>query len=425
MKVSAAWLLGVTLIGCAGPRTSSPPGGGGTSSAGEDLSLFPALTLTQAQRIAHEAHNRSVAVAPPPPVQPPPGPHGALNLLPFLPRDEGNWTQGRCGNCWVWACTASASIMGELQGHPGPWSVQFLNSAYQGVDGAANACCGGLVEHFVKFYNDVGYFVPLRNGSAGFKDGGRTCAQDAAQPLAAIATGDRIPFVGMTQFRVGTLMWNQSRADAIAAIKAVLQARTPVLLTYFLTRAGWKAFNQWWLSTSENTVWTAFDQYRGLEAGHVVAVVGYDDGDGSWVCLNSWGATPQRPHGTFKIPQSLGYAPPDAHGGLLEFDYLNIDWFNAAVTFQVSPATPKVANGTPLTFTGACVTEDGRPLTYEWDFGDGTSASGPSATVIHTYPPSGSSPRAYQVALTVKVMNGFREPRVSLGKGLRTVTVDP
>lgn len=66
-------------------------------------------------------------------------------------------------------------------------------------------------------------------------------------------------------------------------------------------------------------------------------------------------------------------------------------------TISISPTGTGMAGVTSYSFTAQGASDpDKDPLTYEWDFGDGTPGSG--ATASHTYASSGS----YSVKLTVK-----------------------
>ena len=66
-------------------------------------------------------------------------------------------------------------------------------------------------------------------------------------------------------------------------------------------------------------------------------------------------------------------------------------------TIGVSPSGTGMAGVTPYTFTSVGSSDpDNDPLTYEWNFGDGTTGSGQSTT--HTY----ANPGSFSVAVTIK-----------------------
>lgn len=207
---------------------------------------------------------------------------GYVSLLSYFPHDARIWDQGYyCGDCWVWGCTAVASISSGVTGYPGPFSVQYLNSNFNGGSGSQWACCGGWAEDFVRFYNNSSFFVPWSNLNADFKDKVGQCGGATFQDGSGISTTPNTPFTGITIFRVPTYPFFTSRATAISAIKSVLNRNRAVAFTFFLSNGGWDAFQTWWNYSSENTVFSNFDQYRGWDAGHLVALIGYDDSDNS------------------------------------------------------------------------------------------------------------------------------------------------
>jgi PKD repeat protein len=59
------------------------------------------------------------------------------------------------------------------------------------------------------------------------------------------------------------------------------------------------------------------------------------------------------------------------------------------------PGSPVLAGGTHVTFSASGSDPDGDPLTYTWDFGDGTTDQG--ATLFHTFYDEGQ----FKVTLTV------------------------
>jgi hypothetical protein len=101
-----------------------------------------------------------------------------------------------------------------------------------------------------------------------------------------------------------------------------------------------------------------------------------------------------------------------------------------------SPTVIGLAGATPFTFTATGFTSsNGEPLTYAWDFGDRTQATG-GATVTHTYmfdwyvfkvtvtatAPGGASARAEYNGVRVKALGGLYGIRDVAGRFVVTRT---
>jgi PKD repeat protein len=69
--------------------------------------------------------------------------------------------------------------------------------------------------------------------------------------------------------------------------------------------------------------------------------------------------------------------------------------YSAPSVPTITSSLPAAVTGQSITFTGASLDPNGLPLTYSWDFGDGSAATGPSVT--HMYLAANS----YTVKLTV------------------------
>lgn len=350
------------------------------------------------------------------------GGRSKVDLLGYLAYDPSAWYQGRCGNCWVWACTAALGIHSGVQGLKVPLSVQYFNSNYR--DGAG-ACCGGYVERFVSFYNQMGQFVPSTNTNAEFVDALIRCGTQSSRRASQISTQGGIPFVELIQTRVPTFLLNTRRSEAISAIKAQIDHKVPVVISFFLSKAGWSEFEDWWDSSSEDVVWTGFEDSRGSEAGHASTLVGYDDGDHSWILLNSWGTTSVRPNGLIRIPQDLAYAPPDSSKRRLEFDVLQVQSYNTTVTMNSNAAKGTVPTGSVIAFTGACTDDFKGPLSYAWDFGDGMTEYTTERTTTHAFINASGRPQTYRVKLSVGAMVSYRSPLAGLGKAFMDIVVEP
>jgi|GEM_PF-2167692 len=340
------------------------------------------------------------------------------------------WNQGGCGDCWVWGSTAAASISyGKHTGTPAGFSVQYLNSNYNGGSGDGWACCGGDAALFASFYQSQGKFIPLSNAGAAYTDLNSACGGTSATRASAIATNPNVPFTAIADQVIVTT--GVTQAQAIANIKAVLNGGQAVTFAYYLPGAGWNDFEQFWSSSTEATAWPDIDKYSGSNfdsgaGGHLTCLVGYDDSNASWIVLNSWGTTNGRPDGTFEIPQAMGYNDYLLYGGTqmdqFEFDVYDLAW--PASTHTVTAAITAPAHGTTVnsgaatTFTGSGTDSSSQAtLSYAWAFGDGGTGTGPSAS--HTYTNTGSATATETVTLTATDGSGAK------GSGTLTLYVAP
>jgi hypothetical protein len=351
-----------------------------------------------------------------------------IDLLPLLAYTPATWNQGSCADCWVWGSTAAASIRMAALGVHDLMSVQYMNSGYE--DGTGEwACCGVDASMFASWYATQHRFVPAGNPGAAYADASATCSGATAEPFAHIQATPDHPFSRIHATRVPTTRVTQ--AQAILNIKSLLSQNRPLTLLYFLPGAGWEDFDVFWLHDAAQTSWTDVDKYSGtawddLAGGHLVCVAGYDDQDHTWICLNCWSTTAQRPLGTFRIPQAMGYGdwmtcegqPMDQY----EFDCYDLSLPPTSRRVSGGILAPadgsQVASGQSLAFLGAGGdTDPGGTLSYAWSFGDGGTAYGPSAS--HTYVNATASPLEEEVVLTVSDASGAQ------GKASLQVTVAP
>lgn len=72
------------------------------------------------------------------------------------------------------------------------------------------------------------------------------------------------------------------------------------------------------------------------------------------------------------------------------------------VSLAITPAGEALVAATQMTFTGSAVDPEGDPLTFTWDFGDGSRAQG--STVTHVYESEGN----FNVTLAVEDSGGNR-----------------
>jgi len=281
-------------------------------------------------------------------------PGGSQDLLGHLEYTPGERNQGVCGNCWVWAGTGIMEVALDVQEEiKDRLSIQYVNSNYNDGSGPGWACCGGDLSDVADFYDEAGIAIPWSNTNAQWQDGGRQCGDDSSSvPADTIST---IPKYSISSIQAVTIPTQEvSQAAAIANIKNILDQDKAVWFAFLWPdRSAYEDFLNFWVSGNESVVYE-MDQFCGIPykysegSGHAVLCVGYNDedpGNSYWVMLNSWGTTPERPNGLFRINMDMAYNcvnPP----------YHSFYWQTLDVSFvPTSIVAPTVAT-TDVTFVG-------------------------------------------------------------------------
>ena len=322
-----------------------------------------------------------------------------VNLLHYFAYSPVTWNQGGCGDCWVWGSTAACSITyGAHTGSPALFSVQYLNSTYNGGQDTSTsswACCGGNQETFAAFYETGKKFIPWSNSNAAYSDLSSSCSSSAATKASAIALTPNVPFTSITDQVITTT--GVTQAQAISNLKAILNGNQAIAFSFFLPGAGWTDFFSFWDNAAKNTPWADIDKFSGSTwdsgaGGHLVCIVGYDDTDNTWI----------------KIPQAMGYSDYINYDGWqfdqYEFDVYDIAWptspntMTAHITAPAPNSTVLAGATTPFTGVGSDSSTSAE-MSYAWSFGDGSTATGSSAN--HAYTNTGTSTLTETVTLNV------------------------
>ena len=350
----------------------------------------------------------------------------AVNLLSYLNLNAcggaSGWDQGQCGNCWVWGSTAACSIdAGVALGSSQLFSTQWFDSDYYATQGDQSACDGGDSSMFATWYNSYPKFIPWTNSNAAYADGSGPSAPATA--ASAIGTVPNVPVTAITATQIPTA--TVSQAQAIANIKAVLDANQAVVLAFFLPSAGWTDFDNAWERNSETTPWAGVDSYNGTTmdsggGGHLVAIVGYDNTTNAWIARNSWGVTEGRPDGTFELSQTMGYGDQMNYDGemyIYEFDTFEPTGWGGAViapAITTQPASQTINVGQSAKFN--VVASGSTPLSYQWSL-NGTAIAGATDPAYTT--PAATAAGTSTFAVTVSNSAG------SATSGNATLTVNP
>ncbi|MFP4086992.1 MAG: C1 family peptidase, partial [Desulfobacteraceae bacterium] len=127
------------------------------------------------------------------------------------------------------------------------------------------------------------------------------------------------------------------QAQAVSNIKHLLNQNRAVWFGFFMgTQEDWSRFYTFWNTKSETDLWN-FDSscnkpYTSAGGGHAVLCVGYNDNDPEnsyWIMLNSWGITPDRPNGLFRVDMDMNYDCMD-----LSSEY-NLYWQTLDIEFDI------------------------------------------------------------------------------------------
>lgn len=234
----------------------------------------------------------------------------SFSLLSHLSYVPGERDQGYCGDCWVWGCTGAIEVAHDIQnGIHDRLSIQYLNSNYHGGSGSW-ACCGGDEITFSDFYASKGMFIPWANANANFQDAGRSCSGSTSVPASSISTSTNYPITSIQWHAIDTT--SSTTAQAINNIKNIIYQNKAVTFAFYLpTTAAWSNFDSFWNYGLGTDIWDP-TPYCGVafgtgNGGHLVTCVGWDDSSNSWIMLNSWGTTSNRPDGTFRVKMDMPY----------------------------------------------------------------------------------------------------------------------
>ena len=313
-------------------------------------------------------------------------PPASFSLLDRLKYIASERDQGVCGNCWAWAGTGVMEIdYARQMKQSDHFSVQFLDSNYNGGCGSNAACCGGWLDNLAGFYQVKKVIVPWSNANAHYQDGSRSCGGCSAVPAYRISASPNYRVSSISTSRIATQ--GLPSEQAIANIKGVLLQGKAIWFGFFLPDASsWSNFQEFWGSKPEAAIWQpdyacgrTYSYQSG--GGHAVLCLGYNDTDPKnryWIMLNSWGDTPARPAGLFRVAMDMNYNC--SYTGLGYAFY----WMTLDLSYDSSqnsaPQTPAPVQGLAqgyagkiLSYTATSKDPDGDQLFFTFDWGDGAT----------------------------------------------------
>ncbi len=314
-------------------------------------------------------------------------PPDSCNLLGMLEYTPSERDQGRCGNCWAWAGTGVMEIdYARQKGVSDRFSIQFLDSNYNGGCGSKGACCGGWLDNLANFYTAKKMIVPWSNANALYKDGTKSCGSCAAVSASKISTNPNYKLSSISTSTIETHGLTQEQA--INNIKSVLVQEKAIWFGFFLPESSsWNNFYDFWGSKSESEIWNpdlacgrAYSYQSG--GGHAVLCVGYVDngpGDRYWIMLNSWGTTNGRPNGLFRVNMSMDYDCTYPGPGYAFY------WMTLDMTYpgpNSAPQIPTVPKGVTqgsvsrsYSYAATSSDVDGDPISFTFNWGDSSTTT--------------------------------------------------
>ncbi|NQT73899.1 MAG: hypothetical protein HQ553_14215 [Chloroflexi bacterium] len=339
------------------------------------------------------------------------GSYSLLNHLEYVPIERD---QGDCGDCWQWAGTGILEIAQDAQiGIKDRLSIQYMNSC------GGCGCSGGILSDVVDFYNTTGKAIPWSNTNAAWQDGDESCDTSCG----SVSATPYYPITSIAEERVSTWDWQDNemieinQATAISEVKNILDQDKAIQLgMIWPNTADFTDWALWWLTNDEDDIWnpdysSGHTWVEGEGSGHAILVVGYNDGPGTdsdyWVLLNSWGTTPNRPNGLFRLDMNLDYGSYALGTGYPKYPLLW--WETLDVTF---PATPELVLSSATYDTeedagSATITVNlsetaPYPITVDYSTSDGTATAGTDYTATYgtlTFDP-GDTTETFSVPIT-------------------------
>ena len=311
----------------------------------------------------------------------------SVSLLDRLKYTASERDQGVCGNCWAWAGTGVMEIdYARQMKQSDRFSVQFLDSNYNGGCGSNAACCGGWLDNLAGFYRVKKMIVPWSNANAHYQDGSRSCGGCSAVPAYKISASPNYRVSSISTSRIATQ--GLPSEEAIANIKGVLLQGKAIWFGFFLPdAASWSNFQDFWGSKPESALWQpdyacgrTYSYQSG--GGHAVLCLGYNDTDPKnryWIMLNSWGTTAGRPAGLFRVAMDMNYNC--SYTGLGYAFY----WMTLDLSYDAGqnspPQTPAPVQGLTqgyvgkmLSYTATAKDPEGDQLFFTFDWGDSTTS---------------------------------------------------
>ncbi|MFA4876472.1 MAG: C1 family peptidase [Methanoregula sp.] len=280
-----------------------------------------------------------------------------------------NWSQGSCGNCWVWAGTGTlAQTLYKATGTSTPLSIQFFDSNYMnGNIGMTKphdfACTGGYPYTFTDIYNTGlnqsypggPFVIPWSNTNATYKDEDvpDNGDQESTVPRHLISI---TPNIGLDRVEAETILASPP-SNQTAAVENITRSLVDGKVVYYTmtlpNNTAWKQFRAaFW--ANQPGVFFDMDAYNqsfyngsaGEGGGHAMILIGYNKTDSNkanqyWIVQNSWGIDANNTKGQYKLKMWMDYNASfnNFQGTTQEFWIYNASWKTDPSVTSISPAS--------------------------------------------------------------------------------------
>jgi len=293
-----------------------------------------------------------------------------------------NWSQGNCGNCWVWAGTGTlAQTLYKATGTSTPLSIQFFNSNY--MNGNLNmqkphdwACTGGFPYTFADIYTSGlnqsypggPFVVPWSNTNATYKDEDQedNGYSQTTVPRNLIAT---TPNIGLSNIDAETILvppYSNQTAAVENITRSLVDGKVIFYTMTLPNKTAWSQFRTDFWGYQPNATWdmdlynqSFYNKTEGEGGAHAMILIGYNKTDASkanqyWIVQNSWGTSANRTKGQYKLKMWMDYNASFNNNGWItqEFWVFNTTWKTDPTVSGISPSGGNTGTVTTTDLSG-------------------------------------------------------------------------
>jgi C1A family cysteine protease len=281
------------------------------------------------------------------------------SIFDWRDHNGSNWmtpvkSQGSCGSCWAFSAIGVVEAAINIYANNSDLDVDLSEQQLVSSCCYAGDCEGGSYQQALYYVRDTGIAT-------------EACFPYQASDSACTLCPDWSESAWKISNTYGT--YQQPDYKRYISTYGPMSATMPVYADFFVYSGGV------YQRTSNN--------YKG---NHAIVIVGWNDTEDCWIIRNSWGEY-WGEDGYARIPRSYIY---------YRYSARIVNGIKNYAPIATPSATP-MSGDVPLTveFTGTGTDYDGTIVSYDWDFGDGTSSTTQNPTHIYT------SHGTYTATLTV------------------------